>query len=141
MNKTAGLIFFLFAAPLTAETTTYRDLFAGDDTGRLIVDRDANEVAIDFDYRQNGRGAAILEEMTLDERDYAVGWTISGTTTFAQALHLGTRDFASAGSNRIVYQTDLITRSQFRSGERLPGQVDDKVDFLSADVEHRCVSQ
>jgi hypothetical protein len=86
MNKTAGLILLLLATPLAAETTTYRVLFAGDDTGRLIVERDADEVAIDFDFKQNGRGPTILEDMTLDDRGYPVNWTISGTTTFGSSV-------------------------------------------------------
>ncbi len=87
MTKTStGLILLLLAAPLAAETTTYRVLFAGDDTGRLIVERNANQVTIDFDYKQNGRGPTMLEEITLDERGYPVDWTITGTRTFGGSV-------------------------------------------------------
>ncbi len=87
MKGIAGLALILFAAPLAAETTTYRVLFGGDDVGHLIVDRAENRVAIDFDYKQNGRGPTIAEEMTLDERGYPVDWTISGTTTFGSSVN------------------------------------------------------
>ncbi len=86
MRTIAGLILLLLAAPLAAETTTYRVLFAGDDTGHLIVDTAENRVAIDFDYKQNGRGPTIAEEITLDERGYPVDWSITGTTTFGSSV-------------------------------------------------------
>lgn len=86
MRTIAGLALLLLAAPLAAETTTYRVLFAGDDTGHLVVDTAENRVAIDFDYKQNGRGPTIAEEMTLDDRGYPVDWTITGTTTFGNAV-------------------------------------------------------
>ena len=86
MNKIAGVILCLVATPLAAETMTYRVLFAGDDTGHLIVERDGSDVAIDFDFKQNGRGPTILEEMTLDDRGYPVDWTITGTTTFGSSV-------------------------------------------------------
>ena len=86
MQRIAGLALLLAAAPLAAETTTYRVLFAGDDTGHLVVDSAENRVAIDFDYKQNGRGPTIAEEMTLDERGYPIDWSISGTTTFGSSV-------------------------------------------------------
>jgi imidazolonepropionase-like amidohydrolase len=86
MRTIASLTLLLAAAPLAAETTTYRVLFAGDDTGHLVVDAAENRIAIDFDYKQNGRGPTIAEEITLDERGYPVDWSISGTTTFGNAV-------------------------------------------------------
>ena len=56
MTKWVGLILLLVAAPLAAETITYRVLFAGDDVGHMIVNEHDNQLAIDFDYKQNGRG-------------------------------------------------------------------------------------
>ncbi len=86
MRTIAGLTLLLLAAPLAADTTTYRVLFAGDDTGHLVVDSAENRVAIDFDYKQNGRGPTIAEEITLDERGYPVDWSITGTTTFGSSV-------------------------------------------------------
>ena len=86
MRTIAGLFLALLAAPLAAETTTYRVLFAGDDTGHLIVDTAENRVAIDFDYKQNGRGPTIAEEITLDERGFPTDWSITGTTTFGSPV-------------------------------------------------------
>ena len=86
MRIIASLTLFLFAMPLAADTTTYRVLFAGDDTGHLIVNTAENRIAIDFDYKQNGRGPTIAEEITLDDRGYPVDWTITGTTTFGSSV-------------------------------------------------------
>ena len=87
MRRIVGLTLILLAAPLAAETTTYRVLFAGDDTGHLIVNQAENRIAIDFDYKQNGRGPTIAEEMTLDDRGYPIDWTITGTTTFGSSVN------------------------------------------------------
>ncbi len=86
MKNWAGLLLILVAAPLWAETITYRVLFAGDDTGHLIVDRHENRIAIDFDFKQNGRGPTMAEELTLDESGLPVEWTITGTTTFGSTV-------------------------------------------------------
>ena len=87
MRTIVALTLILLSAPLAAETTTYRVLFAGDDTGHLIVNRAENRIAIDFDYKQNGRGPTIAEEMTLDDRGYPIDWTITGTTTFGSSVN------------------------------------------------------
>ncbi|MEJ2275224.1 MAG: hypothetical protein P8Y01_11730 [Woeseiaceae bacterium] len=86
MKGIAGLALILFAAPLAAETTTYRVLLGGDDIGHLIVDRAENRIAIDFDYKQNGRGPTIAEEIVVDDRGYPIDWTITGTTTFGSSV-------------------------------------------------------
>lgn len=86
MTKWVGLILVLTAAPLAAETITYRVLFAGDDVGHMIVDEHNNQLAIDFDYKQNGRGPTMAEEITLDDGGFPVDWSISGTTTFGSSV-------------------------------------------------------
>lgn len=86
MTKWTGLILMLVAAPLAAETITYRVLFAGDDVGHMIVDVHDNQLAIDFDYKQNGRGPTMAEEITLDGDGFPVDWSITGTTTFGSSV-------------------------------------------------------
>lgn len=53
--------------PLAAETITYRVLIGGVDTGHLIVNRHVNQIAIDFDFKQNGRGPTMAKEFDVDE--------------------------------------------------------------------------
>ena len=86
MTKWVGLILLLAAAPLAAETITYRVLFAGDDVGHMIVDEHDNQLAIDFDYKQNGRGPTMAEEITLDDEGFPIDWSITGTTTFGSSV-------------------------------------------------------
>jgi len=86
MKKWTGLLLLFFAAPLAAETTTYRVLFGGVDVGHLIVDKHESQIAIDFDFKQNGRGPTMAEEITLDENGFPIDWTITGTTTFGSSV-------------------------------------------------------
>ncbi len=86
MRLNLFVLLTLFSLPLAAETTTYRMLIGGLDTGHLVVDRHGEQIAIDYDFKQNGRGPTIAEEITLDKRGYPVAWTISGTTTFGSVV-------------------------------------------------------
>lgn len=86
MNKLTGLVLLLFAAPLAADTTEYRALIGGEDIGHLIVNQAENRIAIDFDYKQNGRGPTFAEELILDDRGYPIDWSIKGTTTFGSPV-------------------------------------------------------
>jgi imidazolonepropionase-like amidohydrolase len=86
MTKLVCLILLLVAAPLAAETITYRVLFAGEDVGYMTVDEHGNQLAIDFDFKQNGRGPTMAEEITLDDNGFPVDWTITGTTTFGSSV-------------------------------------------------------
>ena len=86
MTKWVGLFLIFIAAPLAAETITYRVLFAGDDVGHMIVDEHGKQVAIDFDFKQNGRGPTMAEEITLDDDGFPVDWSITGTTTFGSSV-------------------------------------------------------
>lgn len=91
MNKTwqkllAAMSLFMFAGPGSAEPVTYRVLIAGEDAGHLIVDRQEDQLAIDFDYKQNGRGPTFTEALSLDDRGFPVNWKIVGTTTFGSPV-------------------------------------------------------
>ena len=81
--KISTVLVLLFGAlQAGADTTTYRVLFAGTDVGHMIVDQLENKIAIDFDFKQNGRGPSMAEEMLLDDRGFPIDWNISGMTTF-----------------------------------------------------------
>ncbi len=86
MTKWLGLVLIFVASPLVAETITYRVLFAGDDVGHMIVDEHDNQLAIDFDFKQNGRGPTMAEEITLDDDGFPIDWSITGTTTFGSSV-------------------------------------------------------
>lgn len=86
MKSLVALALVLFVVPAAADTTTYRVLFGGEDVGHMIVNQAEDRIAIDFDYKQNGRGPTMAEELTLDERGYPTDWTITGTTTFGSSV-------------------------------------------------------
>ena len=87
MKSLLLLIVLMSALPaLAGETLNYRVLIAGEDIGYLNVDHEGDALSIDFDYKQNGRGPTVTEQITIDERGYPVDWTISGTTTFGSGI-------------------------------------------------------
>lgn len=71
---------------LAEESSHYRVLIAGEDIGYLDIDTAGDQVSVDFDYKQNGRGPTITEQLTLDERGFPIDWTITGKTTFGSAI-------------------------------------------------------
>ncbi|MFK8031657.1 MAG: amidohydrolase family protein [Gammaproteobacteria bacterium] len=86
MKQFVSLILLLLTLPLVAETTTYRVLVGGDDVGHMIVEKENDQLTIDFDYKQNGRGPTIAEKITVDKRGYPVERTITGRTTFGNKV-------------------------------------------------------
>lgn len=85
--KSLLLSLFVFISPaLAADTVSYRVLFAGEDVGHLTVERDDAQVNIVFDYKQNGRGPTIAEQLRLDGHGYPSDIRITGTTTFGSAV-------------------------------------------------------
>ena len=87
MKSLLLLIVLMSALPaLAGEALNYRVLIAGEDIGYLNVDHEGDALSIDFDYKQNGRGPTVTEQITIDERGYPIDWTISGTTTFGSGI-------------------------------------------------------
>ncbi len=75
-----------FAAPLAAKPVEYRVLTQSRDIGHFKVDREGTAVSIDYDYKQNGRGPTIKETIKLDKDGTPLDWTITGRTTFGNAV-------------------------------------------------------
>lgn len=76
----------LAASSTLADDLNYRVLFGGTDVGHLIVEQREDAFAIDFDYKQNGRGPTIAEQLSVDERGYPSDWQITGATTFGSTV-------------------------------------------------------
>ncbi len=77
----------LTASPALAERLEYRVLTQSRDIGHYIVDTQGNRVTVDFDYKQNGRGPTIKEVLTLDVGGAPRRWSITGRTTFGNAVN------------------------------------------------------
>ncbi len=83
----AALATTVLAHPALAQTQEYRVLTQNRDIGHLKLDRQGQTIAVDFDFKQNGRGPTIKEAVTLDKDGAPVSWTITGRTTFGNAVN------------------------------------------------------
>ncbi|MGP1284001.1 MAG: amidohydrolase family protein [Parasphingopyxis sp.] len=86
MLKKLLLASLILASPAAAEMREYRVLSGGNDVGHLRVDAEGDRVAIDYDYKNNGRGPTIAETITLDAEGYPLRWEIGGATTFGNLV-------------------------------------------------------
>lgn len=64
----------------------YSVLVAGTRVGHLVASVDGGRVAIDFDFKNNGRGPTMAETLSLGADGLPVTWTIGGTTTFGSRV-------------------------------------------------------
>ncbi|WP_417485760.1 amidohydrolase family protein [Maricaulis sp.] len=68
------------------EATRFTVLVGGTEIGGMDIQPTDNGYAVEFEYRNNGRGPTITENVTLDERGLPVDWTISGASTFGNPI-------------------------------------------------------
>lgn len=61
-------------------------IFGGTRVGHLVATPDDGAIAIDFDFKNNGRGPTMKESLTLDPQGLPQAWTIQGTTTFGSKV-------------------------------------------------------
>ncbi len=73
-------------APAHAKPVDYRVLTLGTDIGHYKVDREGDRITVDYDYKQNGRGPTIKEALRVDANGAPLDWTITGRTTFGNAV-------------------------------------------------------
>ena len=72
--------------PALTGTENFRVLVAGTDIGGLDVTHSADKTLIDYEYRNNGRGPTMREEITLNENGIPMSWNIEGATTFGNKV-------------------------------------------------------
>tara|TARA_R110002073_G_scaffold18767_33_gene69309 strand:+ start:11804 stop:13891 length:2088 start_codon:yes stop_codon:yes gene_type:complete len=68
------------------EAQRFTVLVGGTEIGALNVTPTENGYAIDYEYRNNGRGPTILETVTLDDAGLPTAWTIEGASTFGNPI-------------------------------------------------------
>lgn len=71
------------SAPLREQYTV---LAGGNPVGHLKVAHDGERIAIDYDYKNNGRGPTMTESLRVDARGLPVQWKIEGATTFGSRV-------------------------------------------------------
>ncbi|HVR92012.1 MAG TPA: amidohydrolase family protein [Novosphingobium sp.] len=83
------------ATPVLAKPVDYRVLTLGTDIGHYTVDREGERITVDYDFKQNGRGPTIKEAVRVDASGAPLDWTITGRTTFGNAVSESFRRTAS----------------------------------------------
>lgn len=76
----------LVPAAAQAETERFSVIFGSKVVGHLTADTNDDKTAIDFDYKNNGRGPTMKEALTLGKDGLPTSWDISGTTTFGSKV-------------------------------------------------------
>jgi len=102
MKNRLALALSLSAAllPVTAwaKQERFTVIFGQKAVGHLIADTEGARTAIDFDYKNNGRGPTMKEKIEVDARGLPIGWTVTGATTFGSKID--ERFSASGGKSR-----------------------------------------
>lgn len=98
--------------PANAAPVTYRVLTQSTDIGHYTVDREGDRITVDYDYKQNGRGPTIKEAIRLDKDGLPVDWTITGRTTFGNAVK---ESFKRTGSG--AQWTDLAGAGRIKGAK------------------------
>lgn len=96
----AAALATVLASPALAQVQEYRVLTQNRDIGHYKVDRQGQTIAVDYDFKQNGRGPTIKESVTLDQDGAPVTWTITGRTTFGNAVNESFRRTAAGAQWR-----------------------------------------
>jgi len=92
----AGLVAILVIAGCSRDKTSesapppapenFTIIIGGANVGHLDVTPEGDSLAIDYDFKNNGRGPTIKEEVTLGDDGAPVRWHISGATTFGNQV-------------------------------------------------------
>jgi hypothetical protein len=98
--------------PPETEQESYTVIMDRKRIGHLKVDRNGNELAVDYDYKRNGRGPTMAETVITDDAGIPVSWSISGTTPFGNAVE---ETYTLDGPNAVW--TDAAGGGQANVGE------------------------
>lgn len=86
MRHLLALCALFLALPALAAAERFSVISGGRTLGTLVAEVAGADVAIDFDFKDNGRGPTITEAIRLDGAGLPVRWTIGGSTTFGSAI-------------------------------------------------------
>ncbi|MEO1134978.1 MAG: amidohydrolase family protein [Pseudomonadota bacterium] len=75
------------SASAAATSEAYTVLVSGTPIGHLKVEPTNDGIAIDYDFKNNGRGPTIAEAIAFDHADVPTSWTVTGTTTFGNEVN------------------------------------------------------
>jgi hypothetical protein len=87
MTKLLSLLLALFLPLLgAAETAAFSVIIGGKNVGHLIAETKGDLTTVDYDFKNNGRGPTISENIRTASDGVPVEWTIKGTTTFGSKV-------------------------------------------------------
>lgn len=70
----------------STEAGTFTVMVGGTPIGALEVEPAGSGYSVDFEYRNNGRGPTLAEQIVLDEAGLPVSWTVEGAETFGNRV-------------------------------------------------------
>lgn len=79
---TSGLFASIPLQSVAAETEVFTVIAGGNSVGYLSAEIDGDKIAIDYDYKNNGRGPTIQERITLGPDALPTKWEVSGRASF-----------------------------------------------------------
>ena len=88
LTSLLALSVVLHAAPAdaAARTESYSVVVGGKIVGHLIAETSGQDVTVDFDIKNNGRGPTMAETITLNADGLPTIWSIKGSTTFGSKV-------------------------------------------------------
>ncbi len=108
--------------PPPSAPESFKVIIGGAEVGHLDVTPNAEGIAIDYDFKNNGRGPTIKEELAVDAAGIPIQWRVSGTTTFGNqvdetfALNAGRAQWTDAtGDGEATIAEPTLYISQFAS--------------------------
>ncbi|WP_395339614.1 amidohydrolase family protein [Ningiella sp. W23] len=73
-------------SPAVLTNERYDVLLGGIDVGDLTLERNGNQLNIDYGFSNNGRGASTVETLTLSDTGLPIKWQINGNTVFGNEV-------------------------------------------------------
>ena len=83
---TACVATLLCPGTASAQAERLTVILGGRTIGHLTATTDGPRVAVDYDYKDNGRGPTLAEVITLSPKGLPSAWTITGATTFGNKI-------------------------------------------------------
>lgn len=68
-------------------TETYSIRLFETTIGQLVATTEGNAISVDYEYRNNGRGPTLAEEIELGADGLPVSWKVDGATVFGNEIH------------------------------------------------------
>ena len=75
------------AAAPEAATETFSIRLFDKTIGQMVATTQGNDISVDYEYRNNGRGPTLAEEVELGADGLPVSWKVDGATTFGNEIH------------------------------------------------------